>query len=173
VETIRENGEIRYRLTGDGVGRRAQTDLFFTHFTPGHFREDVAEGQPARRGMFAMVEQPTKRLVFDMFLHREVWPGRPLQLAIYDTAVHGLCNPNNPKHAQRRLDIAESIEELGFGLTRARHAHLPRYLEALEHVAAARGWQPSAFRGYRCEILYPMYGSQVCMGSVLEHRTDS
>jgi hypothetical protein len=163
IEVTRADDGIRYRLTGDGVGLRSTLDLFFARVTPDHFDAATSEVQQRRRGVFATIEQPTRLLVFDVFLHRDVWPQVRPDLMIYDTAIHGRCNPNDPSHDVRRLHLAESIHELGTGLSCARHAELSRYTEALDHVASRRGWDPMGFRAFRCEIQYPMYGSQVCI----------
>jgi hypothetical protein len=57
----------------------------------------------------------------------------------------------------------ESIQHLGRGTGAARDASLPRHVQLLRHVFTSMGWDDSKFRGYRCSIDYPVYGSQVSM----------
>jgi hypothetical protein len=33
----------------------------------------------------------------------------------------------------------------------------------MDHTFASLGWDAAKFRGYRCRIEYPIYGSQVTM----------
>lgn len=44
-----------------------------------------------------------------------------------------------------------------------RSADVPRYDEIVRHVFEELDWDPARFRGYRCRIDYPIYGSQVTM----------
>ena len=59
--------------------------------------------------------------------------------------------------------MSESIRPLGMGVGAARHAGVPDHVELLRHVFGRMAWDPSTFRGYRCAIDYPVYGSQVSM----------
>ena len=59
------------------------------------------------------------------------------------------------------LDLLESVQTLGWGGDKARHAVIPHYADLLRHVFERLGWDDARFRGYRCEIDYPIYGSQV------------
>lgn len=163
VEAIFGRERVTYRLTGDGIGRNSAVNLMLSEFYPSNHPMVRVADHATRRWVYATIEQPSRRLVLDMFVHRNVWARHRPRLEMYDTSIHGLSDPAIPDHAGRRLDLAEVIEELGQGLACARHKSLPRYTDALDHVAAKRGWNAGDFTAYRCEILYPMYGSQVCM----------
>lgn len=114
-------------------------------------------------GIAADVEQPAKTLVFDFLLHEEVWPDSRPELRIYDTVTRGRVNPNDRGRDIDLLDLAESIEFLGRGPAKFRAAEIPDYPAMLRYVCGKLGWNVEAFRGYRCCIQYPFYGSQVCM----------
>ena len=59
--------------------------------------------------------------------------------------------------------MAETIQPLGVGLGNCRSAEVPWYPELLQTVCGKLGWDAGGFRGYRCRIEYPIYGSQVVM----------
>ena len=52
---------------------------------------------------------------------------------------------------------------MGQGLAKFRTAEIPRYADLLRHVCARLNWDGERFRGFRCRIDYPIYGSQVAM----------
>lgn len=160
---LSQRDRLTYRLVGDSIGRNSGVNLLLTEFYPDNHPMTAVPNHATRRWGYATIEQPSRRLVLDMFVHKDVWTKQRPCLEVYDTVIHGLANPTLPEHAPRMLNLAEVIEEMGNGLACARHKSLPKYTEALEHVAAQRHWKPSDFRAFRCEILYPMYGSQVCM----------
>jgi hypothetical protein len=94
---------------------------------------------------------------------RVVNPGQEPELILYDTAIDGIADVNDRARDVDRLDMSESIDLLGNGLSRAEIAENPRYLELVERVHSARGWNPADFRGFRTRIEYPLYGSQIVM----------
>jgi len=171
IESIVESRRVRYRLTGDAVGLRSAINLMLAEYYPANHPLQPVLDRPRVRYVYATIEQPVRRLVLDAFIHRDVWPKTTPSLAIFDTVLQGLADPVDPGQAARRLDLAESVEQIGTGISCARHKSLPRYTEALMSVAAGLGWDHKAFRTFRCEILYPVYGSQVCILFDL-HRPD-
>ncbi|MBY0261907.1 MAG: hypothetical protein K2Q20_06165, partial [Phycisphaerales bacterium] len=142
---------------------RSAVNLMLAEYYPGNHPMQPVPDRPRLRYVYATVEQPLRRLVIDAFVHTDVWRNTTPSLAMFDTVLQGLANPVDPGHDARRLDLAETVEHIGEGLSCARHKNLPKYTEALTHVATGLGWDPRAFRTYRCEILYPVYGSQVCI----------
>jgi hypothetical protein len=55
------------------------------------------------------------------------------------------------------------VESLGTGVSRCRSSDIGRYSELLRTVCDKLGWDGRSFRGYRCRIDYPLYGTQVAM----------
>jgi hypothetical protein len=106
---------------------------------------------------------PTQTLILDVLLHEDVWPGCEPELVVYDTVVRGVANPNDASRNFDRLDVAESIEFLGRGAANFWAAEVEDYPRLIEYACGKLGWDAEKFRGYRCRIRYPIYGSQVCM----------
>ena len=113
--------------------------------------------------MFAEVAIPAKTLVFDTLVHRDVSRGLDPSLVIYDTAIEGVADINDPSRDIDRLDLCESIQNLGSGLAKFRTGDVPRYTELLRLVCEKLSWNGDEFRGYRCRVDYPPYGSEVVM----------
>lgn len=163
IETTGDGERVRYLLGGKGVGRQAAVNIVLGEFYPKNHPQQPVPDRPSERWVYATIEQPSRRLVLDVLLHESVWPSVLPQLRIYDTCIHGTCDPASPRAERQQLMLAESIDMLGTGVQRARHTHIPRHTDLLRKVADSRGWSPEAFRVHRCEIMYPVYGSQVCV----------
>lgn len=174
IELRRQGRRLTYLVTNNGVGLSSAVDLVLAEYHRGRFRRHrLAEGARTA-GAATVIDQPVAELVFDMFLHREVWPGAEPQLYVYDTVIRGVAHPEDISRTIDRLDLLEFIRPLGWGLHRARAAQVPRYLDMLLYVCRTLSWDPESFRGYRCCIRYPLYGSQVCIAFALaEAPTDS
>ncbi|MGD8454523.1 MAG: hypothetical protein PVJ57_22135 [Phycisphaerae bacterium] len=154
---------LYYRLADPGYGPNSAVDLTFAELC----RRSIHRYRPAQgkriSGTWAEVEHPVKTLVFDFLLHQDVWPGCEPELRIYDTIVRGTAEPENPERDIDLLELDESIELLGRTAAKFRAVEIPNYLDMLRHACGRLGWDVEQFRGYRCRIQYPFYGSQVCM----------
>ena len=154
---------VNYTLADDRIGPSALSDMLVVDH---HSAVLDRYGDPATRskkGTFVTPDIPVKTLVFDAFLHEDVYPGADPELAIYETAAEGIAWVNDPTRDIDRMDLGESIEFLGRGATRFTTQHVPRYTDMLRTVCREYDWDLDAFRGYRCCIQYPVHGWQVCM----------
>jgi hypothetical protein len=106
---------------------------------------------------------PAKVLLFDVLVHEDVYPGSEPALLIYDTVLDGVADVNDRRRDADRLDLMESVGLLGRGSAKFRVGEVPHYVELIRHVFDRMGWNDEEFRGYRCRIDYPIYGSQVVM----------
>lgn len=162
VEARQEGPRVHYVLQGDDVGPTSAADLFMAEFHPDQHARTQTDA--ARRAWLSgLADQPVRTQIVDVLLHRDVWPGSDPELRIYDTVINGIVRGADKHREIDRLDLAESVQSLGQGLARFRASEIPNYVEALRTVCARRGWNGNDFRGYRCRIDYPFYGSQVCM----------
>jgi len=154
-----------HTVTSQDLGLRSAIDLVrgtYRHGGKSRFR--IAEDR-THTGMLDVVEFPTKRLTVDAFLHESVYPGVSPELAIYDTTSDGLVTRfNDPEREHDRMQLHETIRPLGKGLAQAKLPHIPRYTEMLQYVCAKRGLNASEFRGYRLDVLYPVYGAEYMWG---------
>jgi len=157
---VKQVGEtVHYLLAGEGVGKKSVFDLLFAEV---NLAEIPRHPAPGRRGyVFAEVSTPSQRLLFDVLVHEDVYRGVTPELLIYDTAFDGVVDVNDPAREIDRLDIVETLQQLGSGLQQLRAPDVPQHLELLRHVFDSMQWNPDDFRSYRSAIDYPLYGSQV------------
>ncbi len=154
---------VHYVLAGDDFGPGSETDLLIAEVNLAEMPRFVPAGSGRRGYVFAEVGTPSKRLLFDCFVHADVYPARHPQLVLHDTAYEGVADLNDRARDVNQLDMVESIQQLGSGTIAARDASMPQYVQLLRHVFASMEWDESSFRGYRCVVDYPVYGSQVSM----------
>jgi hypothetical protein len=154
---------IYYRVAADGIGPKSAVNLFLAQVVRNALDRYRNREAPRRKGVGTEVEIPTKTMVLDVLLHELVWPGCPPELAIYDTVIRGRANINDQSRLIDRMDLSESIQFLGQGTARFRISEVPNYVELLRYVCEKLGWDSEKFRGHRCRISYPFYGSQVSM----------
>lgn len=161
---VHEIGDsILYTLRHNGFGPRSATDLVFAEANRGEVARYAKPGVHRKSFVFAEVSTPSKVLQFDAFVHEQLFPGSDPSLRIYDTSFEGVADLNDPTRELDRLDMMEAVESLGVGVSRCRSADVGRYGELLQTVCEKLGWDGATFRGYRCRIDYPLYGTQVAM----------
>jgi hypothetical protein len=154
---------VQYSLADSGYGLRSACDLVFAEVNLGEMPRYIPREQKRKRHVFAEISVPTKLLVFDALVHEAIFAGRDPGLEIYDTSFEGVADPNDRLRDMDRLDMSESIQSLGSGSAKFRSSDEPRHADLLQHVWQSLGWNGDEFRGYRCRISYPVYGSQVVM----------
>jgi hypothetical protein len=161
---VQRAGEVNhYTLAGGGFGPRTAVDLVCAEVNLDEMSHSVPRGSGRKGYVFAELSIPSEVLQFDAFVHEGVYPASEPKLRLYDTAFEGVADANDPSRDIDRLDVLESIHALGHGLSMCRSSDVPRYYEMVSDVFERLGWDPAGFRGYRCRIDYPIYGSQTVM----------
>ena len=160
---VRVDGEIvHYLQSGGEIGVSSSADLFFADVMRKRYPANGSiSDMPATPG--AVVDVPVKTLIIDVLVHEDVWPGVQPELRVYDTARHGLANPIDPARDMDRLDVLDSIQDLGSSLSRFRTSVVADYCDLIRCVCDKLGWDSGRFRGFRYKIEYPIYGTQVSM----------
>ena len=101
-----------------------------------------------------------KVIVFDVLVHKDIFPRQQPELNIYRTAGVFGSEPGNRREIDR-LDLRESILPLGHGLARFRSADALTHQDTIQFACEQRGRNANELRGYRCRIEYPMYSSEI------------
>lgn len=159
---IHKAGEVVHYVLGDtGFGPRSAVDVLFCEVNHAEMPSTVPAGSGRRSWFYADVRTPVKRLSFDIFVHRDVYPNSDPNLIVYSRTTGGVSDVNDPSHDIDRMETDDSILALNYGLDRTPLAELPRYRELLERAHSSLGWNPADFRGYRVRVEYPVFGSQV------------
>lgn len=122
---------------------------------------DPSAEQPPVLELNAMVREPTRTLVFDVYLHREMARRAIPQLDLY------LWSPGLEQSlADVWFDAIETttpLQILGPGLRRAASASFARQDELTRAVFTKLRYDPDEFVGFRCEVAYPMWGGAYAM----------
>lgn len=163
---LRSYGEPPSRyfvLDAHDAGPQAMVDLFGAWYhARGRARSIVAENG-YRRCILVLPDIPAQTLVFDAVLHEDVYPGAEPELSVFRVHSDGPAHPDDPRRQGDRIAVAEHIEFLGRDLRRLHVQEWPGYADYLVQLIAALGWNPAAFRAYRCRIQYPVPDWQVAM----------
>jgi hypothetical protein len=150
---------VQYALGDAGYGAGHAADLSFCEVNRAELPRYLAAGSARRSYFFAEVQVPCRAMLLDVLVHRDLFPAGSPELRIYDTALEGVADANDPARDADRFDLDERITTpLSWRAARA-----PRHADVLAHVFGRLGWDEKAMRLYRCEIDYPIYGSQVAM----------
>jgi len=163
VNLHRKGDAMHYMLAGVASGPASAVDVFFGEMTPGCMRRYNSPESPKLCGPSSSVTTPVATLIFDLIVHEDVYPGLEPSLRVYDTAMGGLVDINDHARDIDRLNVAESIEFLGWDVSTFRASEIPRYTKLLAHSCERMGWDGRKFRGYRCRAQYPVYSSQMSM----------
>ncbi len=160
---VRIEGDIvHYVLEGDDVGLGSLVDLYFADVMRGRYPAHKSiSPRPATPG--AVIDVSVKTLIVDVLVHKDVWPGAEPELHMYDTAVRGIANPVDDSRNIDRIDVLESIQNLGTQSSRFRTTEVACYGDMVRFVCSKLGWDSRHFRGFRCRVDYPVYGTQVSM----------
>ncbi len=161
---------MHYLLGGDGFGPRATSDFLPCEVNRAEMSATVPAGSGRRGFVFSSIATPARRLVFDVLVHEDVYPGVEPELVLHDTAVEGVANVNDRTRDVDRLDLLEQLRPLGRGIGGIRTGHLPRHAELLRDVFTALEWDPDSFRTWRVEIDFPVHGSQASVAFAAPER---
>jgi hypothetical protein len=163
VSRTERGNMVAYELTGRAIGRSAAVDVVLAECYPGFYSSLPRPNDGRIRHFDCTIEQPSKLLVMDLLIHDSLWPGASFDALIYDTTIKGMVDPNDADNAKDQFNLGESVQSLGMGAAQLRSSKLPRYVELHEHAMQRMGWDSGAFRALRCQIAYPVYGSQICL----------
>lgn len=155
---------IQYALADEGFGPGGQRgDLVFCEVNRNELPRVLPAASSRKAYFFAEVQSPAQALSFDVLVHNELYTAGEPELRIYDTVLEGVADVNDPARESDRFDLAETIRAMGIGRPAWRSDRVPRYSELVSTVFTRLAWNSDDFRGYRCVIDYPIYGSQVAM----------
>ena len=169
VATSTEEKNTVYEISTGSVRRDAAADIFLSEFHPGAAPRRDPNQENRVWSVGELLNYPIKRFEMTLLVHEDAWPGCEFALTAYDTAGRGWIpfpDPSGDDPDRLSLDaelIRSPAEEAILGAS-----PVPQYAEILRHVTAPLGWSfeisgRPAFRMFRCEIAYPLYGSQMSL----------
>ncbi len=160
LEVHHYDDEVHYALGESGFGPHSAVDIVLAEANVAELPRYMPPEIGRKAYFFSSVSTPSKALHLDVLLHDDVYPGAEPELRIYDMGFDGAADPNDRRRDKDRLELAEEVQRLGRGASGFRSAGIPRYADLVRHVFDAMGWEGERFRGFRCRVDYPIYGSQ-------------
>ncbi len=123
--------------------------------------EHPAASSPAVEELWNLMSFPARRLVFDVYMHREL-----ARISIPGMDMH-LWGPELGEGVGDRWFIrfpsAPKLTLLGTGLRNAATPSYTRHAELTHYLFEQAGWPAGEFIGYRCEVSYPVWRAGYCM----------
>jgi len=163
LEAHRAGEYMHYLLQDDTIGAMSSIDLVTCEVNRAEIPRYIPDERNRRAWASSDINIPSKRMQFDILVHEDLYNRSFPELRIYDTAINGLADINDPSRDMDQLDLLESIENLGEGLNRFGSSLVPKYRTMIGDVCSRLGFNPEVLRGYRCVAEYPIYGSQTAM----------
>jgi hypothetical protein len=164
-----EKDYVFYEISSGSVRRDAAADVFLTDFIP----EIAPRTAPSReKGVWNVgdvLAYPVKRLELILFVHQGVWPGCDFSVAAYDTAARGQVKLPDAERDSDRLSVEAPVVRSAATPEVLRASAVRDYTDILRGVIESAGWKLEsapgrpAFRIFRCEIAYPLYGAQIVL----------
>jgi hypothetical protein len=97
---------------------------------------------------------PVESLVHDLFMHKDVRPPNPPEVALYSQLRSEPEYPSGGRD-RGRLPFADECIDLGRSIRDVITPEFPQYLRLFEHVTRRLGYSVDDFHGYRLRMEYP------------------
>lgn len=153
IEVRQERDKLLYVLAEDPDDLPRELDLFFASL---HRRAEPRTGtdeHPTAR--YACIPHtPTRNLVYDLYIHRDLWVGIEPELILARTG-----DPSSPDLLAHSLDRVDYIETITRHEGTPAAAAIERYARSghlLSWIHDQMGWTIGDFRLYRCSVRYPV-----------------
>lgn len=161
---VHHAGELmHYLLKEDSFGASSSVDLVTCEVNRAEIPRYIPDDRKRKAWASSDINIPSRRMHFDVLVHQDLYNRAAPELKIYDTAINGQADINDPSREMDQLDLLESIEHLGVGLNRFGSSYVPRYRKLIGDVCDTLHFDEKLLRGYRCIADYPIYGSQTAM----------
>ncbi len=150
---------------GGAIGRESARDVVVADLRQGVVPRYYHPGDPKRtKSLTGDIPVPCRRYVLDVLMHDEFFPNWIPNVCTLTSELMGFTRPEDPARPYNIIDIAESINYVGRGVTALGLPNVPNYSAMLDHACVKLDWDPTVLRGYRCDISYPIWGSfiQTC-----------
>lgn len=158
-----EGDGIKYTIAIENGRDPTPHDFFYCELYSRQTQSLDGKSHTCPRWSYATVEMPSERLVFDMLVHRDILIDAEPRIETYDTSITGVVNPSLPTAQRAMMNIRVQPVRIGMSAGVPACPGVPRYLEMLRTCCERMSWNLDDFHGYRCEVEYPVFGSQVCM----------
>lgn len=136
------------------------SDIFVADRRAGRDKHPATQ-HPAIGEVSLIMNYPARRIVMDVFLHRDI-----ARRCIPSLEVHLSPLPSGSMILSRwstKIPGGPRLEVLGPGLSQVDSDAYPRHAEVISDLFASMGWDPAEFIGYRCDVAFPIWRAAYCM----------
>lgn len=156
---------MAYIIASRGLGLQSAVDLARCEYRPGAVRRYKGPDERTHVGIGNLMGVPVKRLIMTVLIHKDLFPDSHAEIRVYDNSPRGYVTMfGDPKRERDRLRFNGAFQAIPGGLPCATVKFLPQYQQMLQHVCAKRDWEAGAFRGYRLDVQFPLYGGIYLVG---------
>jgi len=150
-----------YMLEWNGeIGIQSKRDIVLAELRPAGPRTHRSADDPKPKSSVTFeITTPSRRLVRDVILHRDVFPSWIPEVRVFETGEAGSVDPNDATRVVDEFNVKETAELLGYSMNKFQTADVPNYVDMLLHVCDKLGWNPDDFRCVRTETDYPIFSS--------------
>lgn len=171
LDKIEHSGEMINHFTPQGAGgKEAVFDMIASLFAPKALKKLPPPGR-TRRGSSVIPDVPVTKLVIDHFVHKDVFTPNDPDLFVYFTKGAGKANIDDSKWDQNRVRTDDSVLAIGSDHASLSIEEIPHYFEMVDHVCQQHQYDLSAYRVYRLEVSYPVFGFQYMVGHPIAQNT--
>ncbi|MCK4660139.1 MAG: hypothetical protein KAV82_11510 [Phycisphaerae bacterium] len=110
-----------------------------------------------------LMRTPCEALLFDLFVHEDLFGSIEPELAVYSELAGGPPIPPIEGRERDRLDTWEQVEYLGKGPSVVHTPHVPRHAEMIRYTLDKLGWDSERFDVYRVQMQFPIIPTSVLM----------
>lgn len=152
IEVNRSGDYKRFELAAGPVGNKGVTTCVFGSLLRSIY--DRYAAKPDTAGFMVLLQTPVERVVFDMFVHKDLGVGLPPRTQLLDRLTYP-HNNDESEFDRQELPMAEEAVVLPASAAGAIHPEIPWYPRLLNFVTGRIGKDIGEFNASRFEMAYP------------------
>lgn len=151
---------VVYELGPTGFGKQSKVDLVIAEWNKAELDGEAISSSRTPH-FFLIPEMATRKVVFDLFVHKDVFVGARPELLSYETGGMGPARAGDLSRDIDRRPILEDLQVLNSAGNGARLLEFPQYGALIRHITDRLDWDLDAFRLLRVTVAYPLVGRQI------------
>ncbi len=152
IRMVESGGYRRFELASGPVGNEGLTTCVFG--TRLRQLYDRYSETPETAGFMVLLNLPVERVMFDMFIHRDLTVPHAPRTQLLDRLLFPHVN-NEADFVRQSLPLAETTQRLPGGLAGTLCPYMSWYSTMVADVTAKLGRPIEEFTGWRFEMMYP------------------
>lgn len=154
---------VQYKMGPTDIGAKAEFDMLMAELNHAAGRPRTVEPGWISPFFTVLPQVPARTMVFDLIMHRTVYPECSAELRSYTPGGRGLANPHDPTREMDRRECHYPVTEIDYGLRDLRLVEYPKYSALLGHILEKLGRERGEFRAFRLQLQFPLPMHQLTM----------